>query len=188
MNKILNLKIKGMHCTSCEKIITNELSLIKGTKNILIDSKTGSGRLTIVNNNVTDDQIINAIKNVGYDGTILNPLNKKKVASEKLTDSLIVKKGIDRINLSIKGMHCTSCAGLIERQIKKIDGVSEARVNFASEKASILYDLSICKSSDFINAVEKAGYSAVLDTEELSKNQSVRQKEEIKSQWKRFLI
>jgi len=130
MYKIINLKIKGMHCSSCEKIIKNELLSINGIKDILIDIKTDSGRLTVVNNNVTDDQIINAIKNVGYDGTILNPLNKKKVTSEKLTNSLIVKKGIDRINLSIVGMHCTSCASLIERQINKVDGVSEARVNF----------------------------------------------------------
>ncbi|AKM83542.1 copper-translocating P-type ATPase [Candidatus Woesebacteria bacterium RIFOXYC1_FULL_31_51] len=188
MYKIINLKIKGMHCSSCEKIIKNELLSINGIKDILIDIKTDSGRLTVVNNNVTDDQIINAIKNVGYDGTILNPLNKKKVTSEKLTNSLIVKKGIDRINLSIVGMHCTSCASLIERQINKVDGVSEARVNFASEKASILYDSNICTSTELVNAVEKAGYSAVLDTEEFSKNQSIRQREEIKSQWKRFLI
>ena len=93
-----------------------------------------------------------------------------------------------KINLEIKGMHCTSCAGLIEKQLKKVAGVSEARVNFASEKATITYDSTVSKISDLIKAVESAGYSAQEETEELSKNQTVRQEEEIKSQWKRFLI
>ncbi|MEK7168377.1 MAG: heavy metal translocating P-type ATPase [Patescibacteria group bacterium] len=89
--------------------------------------------------------------------------------------------------LLISGMHCTSCAGLIERQLKKVTGVSEAHVNFASEKASISYDSTISKLNDLVKAVERAGYSATLETEELSKNQSIRQGQEIKSQFKKFV-
>ena len=41
------------------------------------------------------------------------------------------------LTLSISGMHCTSCAAIIERKLKKIEGVENARVNFASQKAVI---------------------------------------------------
>ena len=84
-------------------------------------------------------------------------------------------------------MHCTSCAGLIEKQLKKVEGVTEARVNFASEKASVVYNSSLVKSSDLLTAIEKAGYEGQIETEELSKNQTLRQEGEIKKQWNKFL-
>lgn len=66
-----------------------------------------------------------------------------------------------RITLGINGMHCTSCAGLIERSLKQVTGVREVNVNFAAEKASILIDNSV-KAETLIEAVKKAGYSATL--------------------------
>ena len=92
-----------------------------------------------------------------------------------------------KVKLNISGMHCTSCAGLIEKQLKKVEGVTEARVNFASEKASVVYNSSLVKSSDLVTAIEKAGYEGQIETEELSKNQSLRQEGEIKKQWNKFL-
>ena len=94
---------------------------------------------------------------------------------------------IQKVKLNISGMHCTSCAGLIEKQLKKVEGVTEARVNFASEKASVVYNSSLVKSSDLVTAIEKAGYEGQIETEELSKNQSLRQEGEIKKQWNKFL-
>ncbi|MSR78959.1 MAG: hypothetical protein EXS59_02325, partial [Candidatus Taylorbacteria bacterium] len=37
----------------------------------------------------------------------------------------------------IKGMHCASCAGIIEKILKKQNGVSSAQVNFGTETAKI---------------------------------------------------
>ena len=44
------------------------------------------------------------------------------------------------ITLPITGMTCTNCAMNIERNVKKLDGVTEAHVNFATEEAAISYD------------------------------------------------
>ncbi|KKP47593.1 MAG: Copper-translocating P-type ATPase [Candidatus Woesebacteria bacterium GW2011_GWA1_33_30] len=93
-----------------------------------------------------------------------------------------------RQNINISGMHCTSCAGLIEKQLKKVNGVTEAHVNFASEKASIVYDSDLVKTPSLLEAVEKVGYTAEIETEELSKNQGKRQEAEIKKQWNKFLV
>ena len=41
---------------------------------------------------------------------------------------------------SIKGMHCASCVRVLERTLKKIEGVSEANVNLATEKATVYCD------------------------------------------------
>ncbi|MBI3282693.1 cadmium-translocating P-type ATPase [Candidatus Curtissbacteria bacterium] len=42
--------------------------------------------------------------------------------------------------ISIKGMHCASCAASLEKVFKKIPGVVEASVNYATEKASLKSD------------------------------------------------
>ena len=64
-----------------------------------------------------------------------------------------------RVNLSITGMHCASCATLIGRQLKKTPGVVESNVNFATEKASVVFDESQANTQALIAAVEKAAQS-----------------------------
>ena len=43
--------------------------------------------------------------------------------------------------LKIKGMHCASCATIIEKKLKKVSGVINANVNFATEKATIEFQV-----------------------------------------------
>ena len=66
--------------------------------------------------------------------------------------------------LKIEGMTCAACAKNIERVSKKLPGVNEASVNFATEKLNISFDVSKIKLSDIQNAVEKAGYKALVET------------------------
>lgn len=64
--------------------------------------------------------------------------------------------------LVIHGMHCSSCAGVIQKELKKVSGVGDAVVNFASEKAKVVHDGTV-DSDDLIAAVKRAGYSAGID-------------------------
>ncbi|MDD5040895.1 MAG: heavy metal translocating P-type ATPase [Candidatus Peribacteraceae bacterium] len=68
--------------------------------------------------------------------------------------------GPKKVSLSLYGMHCSSCASLIERSLKKVPGVNQAHVNFAAEKASVLFDQGNTSVEQLIKAVEKAGYKA----------------------------
>ncbi|NIS71301.1 MAG: copper ion binding protein, partial [Proteobacteria bacterium] len=71
----------------------------------------------------------------------------------------------EKVTLKIGGMSCASCAATIEKALKAVEGVSEAAVNFAVEKATVEYDSSHVKQADLINAVESAGYSVVGEKE-----------------------
>jgi len=97
-------------------------------------------------------------------------------------------KGIQKINLSISGMHCTSCAGIIERSLKKLEGVSEAHVNFTAEKASILFDENLVSTDKIIEVISKAGYKASLVEEGKSEEEGKRKEQEIKELFNRFTI
>ena len=68
----------------------------------------------------------------------------------------------------IIGMHCASCAKLIERNLRKVPGVIDASVNYASEQASVEYEMGALNDKNLSDAVNSAGYKAVLETEEKS--------------------
>lgn len=65
--------------------------------------------------------------------------------------------------IPIIGMHCASCAKLIERSLAKTPGVVAASVNYASEVASVEHDAT-CSDEDIKTAVERAGYKALIDS------------------------
>ncbi|MFH2109252.1 MAG: heavy metal translocating P-type ATPase [Patescibacteria group bacterium] len=88
----------------------------------------------------------------------------------------------------ISGMHCSSCASIIERQLKKVPGVFEAKVNFASEKATVTYEPKITKIEDLILAIKTAGYKGIPAESESSETQTKRQQLEISRQWKKFVV
>ncbi|MCF8105856.1 MAG: heavy metal translocating P-type ATPase [Desulfohalobiaceae bacterium] len=62
------------------------------------------------------------------------------------------------ITLPVSGMTCASCAANIERGLKKLPGVTEANVNFASEQATIEFDSEKIRLQDMIHDIHKGGY------------------------------
>ena len=64
-----------------------------------------------------------------------------------------------KIVLSISGMHCTSCASLIEDELKEQKGVLKARVDYATKKAVIEHDDTI-QESKIQQVIKGLGYEA----------------------------
>lgn len=89
--------------------------------------------------------------------------------------------------LKIEGMTCAACAKAVERATRKLDGVSEANVNFATEKLIIDYESSTVKVSDIKKAIEKAGYKAIEEATADDKDKEKKEKE-MKLLWKKFII
>ncbi len=71
----------------------------------------------------------------------------------------------ERLELPITGMTCASCASRVERRLNELDGVS-ASVNYATERASVDFDPSAVAPEQLVDAVEAAGYAAVLPASE----------------------
>jgi len=75
--------------------------------------------------------------------------------------------------LSVTGMTCSSCARTIEKSVSKVEGVSNASVNFATEKLIVEFDESKASIEKIKEAVEKAGYGVLDDGEETIREVSI---------------
>lgn len=66
------------------------------------------------------------------------------------------------VQLAVRGMTCSACVGRVERALRKVPGVQQAQVNFATEIASV--DLvsqdQAFEPSSLVAAIEDAGYHA----------------------------
>lgn len=69
------------------------------------------------------------------------------------------QNNMTKIQLNVTGMHCASCAQIIERQIKKVDGVVTANVNYGAEVATITSSTKMPVEA-IIESVRQAGYDA----------------------------
>ena len=63
-----------------------------------------------------------------------------------------------QITLPITGMTCANCVATVERNIKKVNGVSSAVVNLSSERATVEFDSSLAGLEDIIGRIQRAGY------------------------------
>jgi Cu+-exporting ATPase len=68
----------------------------------------------------------------------------------------------ETFDLPIAGMTCASCAGRVERALRKVPGVEVATVNLANERAHVKVSGQI-DPAVLIAAVDKAGYTASLE-------------------------
>ncbi|NGX58099.1 MAG: Copper-exporting P-type ATPase A [Chlamydiae bacterium] len=65
-----------------------------------------------------------------------------------------------RCELAIGGMTCVSCANGIQKSLNKNPGVLEANVNFATNRAVIVYDPSKVDPKNLVASVHEVGYEA----------------------------
>ncbi len=82
------------------------------------------------------------------------------IFQENMVESKDQHRGLKRIDLPILGMTCAACAARLEKGLGHLEGVSQATVNFAAERATILFNPEKTDPSRFIEKVKDLGYSA----------------------------
>ncbi|PYI50840.1 heavy metal translocating P-type ATPase [Paenibacillus flagellatus] len=80
-------------------------------------------------------------------------------AAEQINDGQTV--------LQITGMTCAACANRIEKGLSKLDGVSQASVNFALEQASVSYDPAKVDLEQLERKIQDLGYGTAKRTVDL---------------------
>lgn len=85
-----------------------------------------------------------------------------------------------QVELELGGMTCSACASRIERVLEKQPGVKEVSVNFALARASVAADDSVDTNS-LIEAVARAGYSAIPRIEKTEAEEAARSPFQVRS-------
>ena len=78
-----------------------------------------------------------------------------------ISDSMGNKRA-QEMRFKVHGMHCASCAVNTVRVLKKVPGVIEARVSYATGEAKVVHGLQV-GHGDLVRAVESLGYRAEMD-------------------------
>ncbi|MDR1530567.1 MAG: heavy metal translocating P-type ATPase [Burkholderiales bacterium] len=81
---------------------------------------------------------------------------------ESVAREYVLKKedGVNEISLLVDGMTCGACVWLIESWLLKQSGVVEARVNYASRRATLLWRADVVKLSALLRLLSGIGYRA----------------------------
>ncbi|HWQ13111.1 MAG TPA: heavy metal translocating P-type ATPase [Roseiflexaceae bacterium] len=69
---------------------------------------------------------------------------------------------------AVTGMTCAACVRRIERALAKVDGVAQAQVNLATERATVAYDPALAGVPALVGAIEAAGYGVRTERTELA--------------------
>jgi Cu+-exporting ATPase len=160
-----SLKIEGMTCAACAKAVERISKKLDGVIEANVNFATEKLNINYDETKTSIPDIQLAIEKGGYKALI--------ESSSK--------------SLKIEGMTCAACAKSVERVTKKLDGVIETNVNYATEKLNISYEPSKVRISDIKKAVEKAGYKA-LEEETTVDTDKERKEKEIKLLWNKFIV
>lgn len=159
------LDIGGMSCTACAKAVERATKKLEGVTDSNVNYATEKLTIDFDAGKVSIEDIKNAVEKAGY-------------SVEFKTEKRVY---------NIEGMSCTACAKAVERATKKLEGVTDSSVNYATEKLTISFDPDKVTGRDIKRAVEKAGYKAV-DEDTLNDEDNSKKEKEIKALWNRFII
>lgn len=140
---INKFKISGMRCSACANRIEKVVSKMDGVKEANVNFATET--LT-----------------VNYDDKLIN---KEDIEQKIEKIGFKVQKNIKSYTYKIEGMTCSSCANSVEKVAKKMKGVENVVVNFATEKILVSYDADVINLGDIKSKVEKAGYKLIREDE-----------------------
>ena len=143
------IPVKGMHCATCAMTVTKSIYSREGVENADVNFATEKAVLTYDPDKVSLEELGEAIRDAGYEPVL--PSDNETTREVKLR---------------IVGMTCAACVSAVERALKKIEGVEDAVVNLATERAFVRYNPQVVSIVDLRQAVRDAGYD-VSDEEEV---------------------
>ncbi|NLG09270.1 MAG: copper ion binding protein, partial [Deinococcales bacterium] len=132
----VSLGIRGMTCASCTARVERALTKVAGVSEATVNLATERASVRFDAQQTGVPALLEAVARAGYD-----PVT-------------------ERTSLAVSGMTCASCTARVERSLKRLDGVVDASVNLATERASVTYLPGLLTPADLSAAVTAAGYEA----------------------------
>ncbi|MBC3898149.1 heavy metal translocating P-type ATPase [Acetobacterium malicum] len=155
------IKITGMTCAACAARVEKVVGKMAGISDASVNFATENLSVEYDEAETSRQKIDEAIEKAGY-GTV------------EIT-------AINEVTIPIGGMTCAACSARVEKVLNKLEGVTAATVNLATEKATVHYDSQQVKLSTIKQAIEKTGYQALeiekknaVDEDKMRKEKEIR--------------
>lgn len=130
--------VKGMTCTACAGAIERGMKKLDGIEDASVNFATEKLKIEYDEKMYDFDKIKQEVKKIGYD--------------------LVGNDSIKKVSISISGMTCTACAAAIEKNVRKLDGIEKAEVNFANETGNFEYNTEKVSIAVIKEKIIEAGY------------------------------
>lgn len=136
-SKTVDLPMVGMHCANCAMTIERTLKRSPGVTDASVNYAAEKAQVQYAPGVTSIGDLVKQVSEAGYG-----------VATATVT-------------LPIIGMHCANCAGAVEKALLQVDGVLEASVNLASERATVQIIPGVADVAALRQAIVDAGYGVV---------------------------
>ena len=161
------LPITGMTCANCAANIERGVKKLKGVADASVNFAAENAAISFDPQQLQLRDVVEKIHTSGYGVTTT------------------------KVEMPVTGMTCANCAANIERTLnKRVPGVLNAAVNFASERVLVEYIPGALDIDGIVSAIEKAGFGAIPPEDGLDE-EDVEQKArdaEIKDQTQKFIV
>jgi Cu+-exporting ATPase len=165
-NKKVEIKVSGMACAACSAAVERSLQNLDGVISAAVNLAAETASIEYDPERLRLADLEKAIKDAGY----------------AVVDGEAV--------LKIGGMACAMCVAALEAALLKMDGVAEARVNLASEKAYVIYNPRLVGLAEMKKAVVDAGYQflGLAGEEEAADREKEAREKDLYEKKKRIII
>jgi P-type Cu+ transporter len=163
----VSLPLTGMSCANCAGNIQRGLSKLEGVREAQVNFAAEQATVVFDPARHTVADLVAQVEKGGYGVPLA------------------------RVEMPITGMTCANCVANVERTLnKKVPGVVQAAVNFATERASVAYLPGAVTIEEIVAAVERAGYGAIApsDGESGEDAEQAARNAEIRNQTRKFAV
>nr|DAD18892.1 TPA_asm: hypothetical protein HUJ06_020355 [Nelumbo nucifera] len=140
--------VLGMTCSACAGSVEKAIKRLPGIRDAAVDVLNNKAQVLFFPNFVNEETIREAIEDAGFEAALIK--------------DDVDNKSVQTCRFHIKGMTCTSCSRAVESALQGINGVQNAQVALATEEAEIRYDSKIVSHNQLLEAIEDAGFEAIL--------------------------
>lgn len=169
MKKKETIQISGMTCAACAQRVEKAVGRLDHVNKASVNYATEKLSFEFDEGMLSMTEVKSVIEKTGY-GVIDSDIEKKTI-------------------IPIRGMTCAACVARIEKSVSRLDGVSSASVNLATEKLALTYNPQQVRLSEIKQAIIKSGYTPLeAETKTAVDEDKLRKEKDIRILWTKFII
>ena len=139
--RTVQIGISGMTCASCVARVERALNKVDGVNDVGVNLATEKASISYDPEQTDLGALLDSTENSGYE-----PRSAKT-------------------SFGVTGMTCANCSSRVERKLGKAEGVLEASVNLATERATVRYLPDVVSERGLYQVVENTGYGVLQETD-----------------------